>query len=653
MLGSFIRQMPACTCCMDVVVFVHGSPRLDRLPQGRDVQVVALDVKASLALAAAGVEHKTVNNYPVPDSCARAVDFLNRWSCTPVMDGRTIKELLVHDGFSFWWCMEQWLFYSFLYRNPVSAIIESVDIARAVLDIERPKSIVYFDDGTLYSKVIPLLALKAGVKVVRISNSRPLLLRVKEALRPWGISQFLRWHSRARRMIWAFERWRAGYCLPEKKGRHVLAVCSYHWRTVEHPALDKPVLGDHYITPVLEQLKDATVTYVDETLREYVGFSALKQKARSRQRHVLVEQYASRHVFRRVKSTVRALRRVARSLEKSPAFINSWNFEGVDLWPLVAPQFRAYFSYRLENHVLQYECAKALLLREKPDVVVYPCEAGDHAYAFFSLASKLGIPSVGIQHGTMSYSPLTVHLQEEMRGSLCVPRPTRLLVYGSYHRDFLAKNSVYPVDGISIIGNVRFDHFAGVRKLSKQAMMEKYGLDASRPAVMYLTQILPLPQESEQITRSVFMAVKELGLPLIVKQHPGEQSDVLYHRLAQEIGIKPLITKNASTLELLTASDVLIGAESTLDYEAMILDKPVIVVNFGGRRDSLPFVEEGAALGVYTPEDVLPALKKALFDEKTRSVLAERMRALVQAHCYLIDGKAAARAAEIIEELAG
>ncbi len=638
---------------METVMFVHGKLPTKSLQEWvkKDAQVVALDIASSALLESEGIRHKTANEYPVPDSNKRTVDFLNAWSCKPLMNGKNVKEIMEYEGFSLWWCMEYWLYYSFLYRDPLNKIIEAIDVVSTVLKSENPMTVVFIDDSTLFSRVIPLLAGKRTIK--RIPCRRPIKETIKERIRPWGIRHFFKWHTFARNLIWKLERIRANYKPQKSEGKRILAVCSYNWKTVEHPSLPNPVIGDPYVTPIVEYLKDSTITYVDATQREYRGFSVLKQKARTNQRHILLEQYATLGTTIKVKNALRRFRNIARALEASPEFRKSWLYEGIDLWPLFAAQFRCYFDNRLEGHLIDVECAKLLLLREHPDLVIYPCEGGDLAYVFFKLCAGLKIPCIGIQHGTMSYSPLTVHAKEEIcRGKPeCLPRPTKLLVYGSYYRDFLVKNGHYPADEISIIGNLRYDYFVNAKRMSKSAMIEKYGLDRSRPIVLYAGNILPSQTEYEEMTRAVFRAAKELGVFLVVKQHPGETSDALYHRLANETGLKPFITKNASTLELIAACDLIIGAESTLDYEAMILDKPVIVVNLGNRQDLLPFVREGAALGVYKVEDVLPALRNALSDEKTKAHLAEGMKKLVEAHCYKIDGKAAERAAEIIRGL--
>ncbi len=637
---------------METVLFVHGNPPPKLLQEwiGKGAQVVALDIASSVALENSGIKHKTAGAYPVPDSNKRSVDFLNAWSCKK-FGGKTIKEIMAYGGFSFWWCMEVWLYYSFFYRDPLNKIIEAVDVVNAALKSEKPKNVVFIDDGTLFSRVIPLLSKNA--KLHGISRSRPVQDKLKEYIKPWGISRFLQWHSRVRRLVWRMEKARAGYKPVQKKGRHILALCSYNWKAVEHPAISQPVLGDPYVTPIVEYLKENTITYVDATQREYRGFSALKQKARTSQRHILLEQHVSLGSAFRARKALRRLRSAAKSLEASPEFRKAWVFEGVDLWPLIAPQFRCYFENRLEGHLMDFECAKSVIAYEKPDLVIYPCEGGDLAYVFFKLCADLKIPCVGIQHGTMSYSPLAVHAKEEIcKGKpACLPRPTKLLVYGPYYKEFLVENGYYPADELAVIGNLRYDHFINAKKLSKEAMAEKYCLDQSKPIVLYVGNILPSQSEYEEMTRAVFRAAKELGVFLVVKQHPGETSDAVYHKLANETGLNPFITKNASTLELIAASDLIIGAESTLDYEAMILDKPVIVVNLGSRPDSLPFVREGAALGAYKAEDVLPALRNALSDAETKARLAGGMKKLVEAHCHKVDGKSAERAAEIIRGL--
>jgi CDP-glycerol glycerophosphotransferase (TagB/SpsB family) len=43
----------------------------------------------------------------------------------------------------------------------------------------------------------------------------------------------------------------------------------------------------------------------------------------------------------------------------------------------------------------------------------------------------------------------------------------------------------------------------------------------------------------------------------------------------------------------------MITAYSTTAIEAMILKKPVVIVNLSGEKDQMPYVRSGASVGVY------------------------------------------------------
>lgn len=627
---------------MTKIFFVSGVLEKRVLDRWKDAVFISCNSDATEFLQEKGVKYKTARDYALPDSNKRAVDFLNEWSQKKFGD-QTIKDAMLHENFSFWWCMKQWFFYSFMYCSSFASVVSTIDFVRAVLNEEKPNSIVYLGDKSLLSCVIPVLA-KSDVTLNAIDNGFSKARAILPSFKPFAIKQFFRLHSFARRIMWSF--------LQKNKKRNltsggVLAVCSYHWRSVDHPAFSSPIKGDAYISPIFAYLPDVPVTLVDATQREYVGFDALKEKAKSSNVHVLLEQFLQMNDFISARNIIQRIRREVRELSQDSSFEESWNLEGINLWQFLEPQFWCYFNHRLEGHILDFICVKRMVAEVKPKVVVYPCEGGDLAYVFFYHAKENMIPSVAIQHGTMTYSSLTIHSKEELSEEVTsLPRPTVLLVYGQYYKELLMTGK-YPESEIQIMGNLRYDHFAKP-KLSKSVLSQKYDIDTEKKVIMYLTQILPDVAETTAITTAVFRAAKKLDLPLIVKQHPGEMSDSLYHSLAKEFGIKPIITKTASTLELLQVSDVLIGCESTLDYEAMILGVPVIITHFNSQL-SLPFVKEGAAVSVTSEEQVTSAIEKTLLDQKLRAKLANSAGELVLAHCYKIDGKAAYRASCVIK----
>jgi hypothetical protein len=84
----------------------------------------------------------------------------------------------------------------------------------------------------------------------------------------------------------------------------------------------------------------------------------------------------------------------------------------------------------------------------------------------------------------------------------------------------------------------------------------------------------------------------------------------------------------------------------------MILECPVVCMNLTGRPNKLPYAQEGAALGVHHPDEVGPAITKALFDEETKTSLAERQTAYLKKQFHTTTGDASLRITRLIEELA-
>jgi hypothetical protein len=75
-------------------------------------------------------------------------------------------------------------------------------------------------------------------------------------------------------------------------------------------------------------------------------------------------------------------------------------------------------------------------------------------------------------------------------------------------------------------------------------------------------------------------------------------------------------------------------------------------MNLTGKPNKLPYAQEGAALGVHHADEVGPAITKALFDEDTKTSLAERQTAYLKKQFSTTTGDASLRIVGLLEELA-
>ena len=95
-------------------------------------------------------------------------------------------------------------------------------------------------------------------------------------------------------------------------------------------------------------------------------------------------------------------------------------------------------------------------------------------------------------------------------------------------------------------------------------------------------------------------------MQLINKLHPNETGQ-LNKLVAKDVGIDIVITKNTNLFDLLSSCSLLINVQSSVGLEAMLIGKPVVVLNFAVDEDQhsyfgpdatsevIPYVESGAA----------------------------------------------------------
>jgi surface carbohydrate biosynthesis protein len=154
----------------------------------------------------------------------------------------------------------------------------------------------------------------------------------------------------------------------------------------------------------------------------------------------------------------------------------------------------------------------------------------------------------------------------------------------------------------------------------------------------------------ETFIRSVLRALKNFQeAQVIIKLHPGE-NDEAYKKVVEEENVRvKMLSKSSDTIEALYACDLLVAAFSTVITEALVLGKPAVTLNLTA-EDPVPYYKE-VTLRVDKEEDLAPAIRKALYDEKTREKLKKERKKFISKHVYKQDGKATERLIGLIERM--
>jgi UDP-N-acetylglucosamine 2-epimerase len=303
------------------------------------------------------------------------------------------------------------------------------------------------------------------------------------------------------------------------------------------------------------------------------------------------------------------------------------------------PSKRKFSLYDLLARVV-FRAAKFLRL-ERPSIIIVMTDTTPPCRVAVLVGKLAGIPTLLLLHsGMVGRNYDCPHFVVD-----------KIAVTGEFAKNKLMDCGIEN-ERIVITGQPSYDSLIEAQKhFSRNAICRKLGLDPAKKIIVYTTENLP-PKENEKMARIICRTVK--GLPnveFVIKVHPSELDLSVYKNVTEELRLNVLITRDAPIYAVLYVSDVVITGFSATALDGMILDKPVITVNLTGFEDPLPFAESGAAIGVYEEKDLVEALEKGLYDEKSRASLKRAREKFVYSHVYKLDGKAASRVVELIWQI--
>ncbi len=350
--------------------------------------------------------------------------------------------------------------------------------------------------------------------------------------------------------------------------------------------------------------------------------------------------------------------------------------------------------------------SKAVLDEEKPDVIVNCQDAMDPLIRqITNIAEKQNIPVLVIQDAFMFYedSPYnspeqyaaktilekliaigrdTKHIASifdygynwKMRGQRILIRLkeilkgtpvrwgdgkyTKIAVSGEYTKNMLQLRQIDDAK-IVVTGQPRWDHLSTMDVHTiRNEILKKLGINARQKIVLLTTQPLVESRMWDEkdreyyITTIVKIISDQNDLKLLIKLHPRENIES-YERILVKNNLKEkcLIYHNENTYNLIACCDVLLTHLCTTAIEAIILDKPVIVVDLKHPTEKIPYVAKGAALGVNQPKDLLVNIRRVLEDNQTREFLADARKAFAYECAHLQDGNASKRVADLIIQM--
>ncbi|MDO8055933.1 MAG: UDP-N-acetylglucosamine 2-epimerase [Candidatus Hermodarchaeota archaeon] len=349
-----------------------------------------------------------------------------------------------------------------------------------------------------------------------------------------------------------------------------------------------------------------------------------------------------------------------KKITKSEKGKRVFNYRGMDLLSQFQTDFEYYFKVYLPLMVQYYKLSLQIFKKEKPDLVLMENEYVGFERALIYACHKRRVPSLAQQHGVIHedhpgylYTKEDISTQEYTKHPFC-PLASITSVIGPSFKKVLTDVSAYPESKVAISGQPRYDVFYFTDRIyDKSAFLKRFNLDPKKKIVLLATQPFPLERLRHEFFTNTLNNLRSIeGIQIVVKPHPNEAIQWFTDQLASVKTTVVVLPPFFDTIEAIYASDVFLSVNSTTIIEALILNKPVVVVNLSKQTEPLPWVEEGAALGVYEAKSIQRTVENALYDEKVRKKLDAKRTDFVHKHLYKIDGKATERVIDLIQKLA-
>ena len=645
------------------LVIIEDQGQIDKLvslAEGKPT-IIALNNCVAQKLADRGFEFKTPENYGLSEEDLEdgSLKWFRAFPEIKVKDGKNIKELLVHDGLSVWWWVEEPIYQSRFVFTRVSQIIKQAIILERIIRAEEPALVCYARDDTPVSMVAELICESRNIaRATSPVNRRRLPKKLKILAFIYG------WHWLRiflRKMYRTLLAQRYGTRKP-KGGRKILIFSGPGWVETYDPVTGEMGRGDPYFDSVNEFLRGADeIVFVDIPTNDW-GLSTMKDRQQQHKKECKpIEYFLDTGVILKALKASKKIHRDYETLSRMTAFKESLDYNGIPLYNLVKHNLSLFFSRRyLTMLIAVIEAAKRMVAIESPDAIMLGGESYNAGRAVIASAKSKGIPTLLLQHGSYDrYALYYNHIEadfgphKEASAPYC-PLPDKFAVSDGFTKDIFMKYGKMPEADVVITGTPRYDLLAkGDRVFSREKTLRRLKLDPKKKLIVWTVQTGHwTPSVNERYVTTVYKVIKSLdNVQLLIKLHPNEnrnsrQVKRVYHN---DNSFQPLIIGGwgAITYELLYASDIVLSHNCSTAVEALTIGKPVIIMDFAG--ETVPvYAERGAALFVDKEDDLLPAIKSLLYDEEARRKLGEARERFISEGKYRQDGQASQRVADLI-----
>lgn len=536
------------------------------------------------------------------------------FNCTKekINKGRTLQEITRYKGISLWDISIQEMLHNF------GPVIKYIKIVNEIMRIEIPNRVILLGTSELLEKTTLLFCKTKNISLdIYNKDAKTPHIKVR-------INNFINLTIDFARSLKRFLKSLYFYIFNLMHDANISPKVLFF--TVKERALDN-------ILPVIKLFDEKERLIVDSSIPS-AGLTLQSEKISFKQFYGYLLDCPVNI------NRINFLRRIWYLINNAESFQENLSYKGIPLWDLLKDSFHFLISDVYKEKIHRLNIMEKILSLHKPRAIVVCDSTVDILYK----AKSKNISVVRMQCGHVEdifhYGPLFFD---------------RITVDGEYWSNILVDNRIQR-SKILVTGSPRFDFIfknrdKNYRQKKKRDLFKRLHMDHTKKLIVFVGTYAYIKYtfglQYREFIKGVYEAVKGIeDIKLLIKMHPYEFNSKVYKEVAKKMGMEDvIIVKDIDKWDLLLGCDLLITYNSSMGYEAAVIDKPIISLE-GLDRYGLGFMSEdiwnfkasGAAVWIDSLVQLRDAIEKTLFEPAFASELEKKRRRYIERHVDCLGG---------------
>lgn len=326
-------------------------------------------------------------------------------------------------------------------------------------------------------------------------------------------------------------------------------------------------------------------------------------------------------------------------------------YKNIKLFPLIQKEF-FYYLYKLFSGsetpstkaqligmVRLIKCLEKIILIENPGVFIIHDYHDWFEKVIILYCELRGIPTLMIQHGVSPGTPADRYVPV-----------TKMALFGEKIKKQLLKRG-YNKSQLEVVGSGQWDYLKDFKTDIKKVYLD-LGIPDDKKIVVFATEVIDRHAMIKTYCE-VFNAVSQFSdIFLVFKLHPSDSGlyiDEAARRSKFQHGF--LVTKY-DLHKLIYSSSLIINFQSTVTIESMLLNKPVIAINFSGRDARSPYKNQDPIINITKENRLTSQIRRVLSSPSFKKYYDRHWLNFIKQHCYKSDGNSSIRLSNLVNNMA-